>query len=85
MSEKYNRVQLDETLEELVAGGELTWANNGLKPGYRVWIEGDKEHQYAVIGEAVDAKAFAYFQNGDKDDAGKIQALLENGYITPLF
>lgn len=85
MSEEFKREQLDETLEELISGGQLQWANNGLNPGYRVWSDENPDQQYSVIGKAIYAmRELQKPELQGKSDAELISYLLQNGFITPM-
>ena len=84
MSEKLNREQLNEAMEELVSGGDLVWANNGFNPGYRVWSDENPNVQYRLdTNNVIRAKKIVKNMIGASDQE-KLQELKNQGIIFPM-
>lgn len=82
MSDKFERVQLNEEQEELVAGGKLVVVS-GQYTGYYLYPKGNEENRYDFAKENLRSVKVEIDGHPDASDDELIQLLLGMGLIYP--
>lgn len=86
MSENFERAELELDMYDEITGGELKWRYDPRNNRYKVCSTFDESKQYGVsLEKTIDAQTYSKTECHGMSDERKLEKLVEENYIWPLF